>query len=109
MSEDFNANQWHRFCRLGEMIGDGLHHEPDGKWITRDYNRLAKILVPEIKEAKKEQRRLKAINVNKQIDTLLQTKKCSCGGDLIQKRSGTKIVYCKICNSRYKAVTKKNK
>lgn len=97
---------WEQFCRLGEMIGDGLHHEPDGKWITRDYNRLAKILVPGIKEALQAKRKLKADHVTKQISELIKVKKCSCGGELIQKRKGTKVVYCKDCNSRYKAISK---
>ena len=30
-----NEHLWRQFCRLGEMMGDGLHYEPDGKWIER--------------------------------------------------------------------------
>jgi hypothetical protein len=102
-----NQDLWGRFIRLGDMMGDGLHHESDGKWIERDYKRIAKILIPEIKEAEKQKRKNKAIRINQQMDVLLQTKKCSCGGQLQQKRSGTIVVYCSVCNTRYKAVSKK--
>ncbi|EGR4074788.1 hypothetical protein DDO73_17160 [Vibrio cholerae] len=30
--------------KLGDMIGEGLHLEPDGKWISRDYRRTLKAL-----------------------------------------------------------------
>jgi len=53
-----NAFEWNQFCRLGEMIGDGLHYED--KWISKEYKRLAKILLPETQE-EKEYKRLKAI------------------------------------------------
>ncbi len=109
MEQRENQDLWNRFIRLGDMMGDGLHYESDGKWIEREYNKLARILIPEIKEADKQKRKNRAININKQMDALLQTKKCSCGGKLIQKRSGTKVVYCELCNSRYVAVTKKKK
>ena len=45
-----NEHLWRQFCRLGEMMGDGLHYEPDGKWIAKEYRQLAKILIPEMKE-----------------------------------------------------------
>ncbi len=102
-----NEHEWNQFCRLGEMIGDGLHYESDGKWITKEYARLAKILIPELKEKDKAKRKLKAISINEQMAKLLETKKCACGGNLKQKRSGTKIAYCDTCNTRYKATRKK--
>ena len=107
---DENQFEWNQFIRLGEMMGDGLHHEPDGKWISREYGRLAKILIPEIKEAQKERRKLKALRTDEQMKNLLAEKKCTqpgCGGSLKQKRAGTKIVYCENCNARYKARTRK--
>jgi hypothetical protein len=107
MEQRENQDLWNRFIRLGDMIGDGLHYESDGKWIEREYNKLARILIPEIKESDKQRRKDKAIRINKQMDVLLQNKKCSCGGQLQQKRSGTIVVYFSVCNARYKAVTKK--
>ena len=30
-----------QLIRLGDMIGDGLHLEPDGKWIEKEYRSVA--------------------------------------------------------------------
>jgi len=97
-----NTHLWDRFCRLGEMIGDGLHNEPDGKWISKEYNRLRKILIPK-NEADLAMIRLKNTTTNKIMELLLNSKKCECGGTLKQSRSGSKVAYCEKCNSRYKA------
>jgi hypothetical protein len=106
--EQENKHLWDQFCKLGEMMGDGLHHEPDGKWISREYKKLSKILVPEIKEVEQKRRIQKNGLVDQQINNLLADKKCSCGGSLRQSRSGSKILYCTVCPLRYKA-TSKNK
>lgn len=104
-----NQFLWRQFCRLGEMMGDGLHHEPDGKWIEREYKHLARILIPELKTQDKERRKLKALNIDEQMQKLLLERKCSCGGTLKQSRSGSKVCYCTECNARYKARTKSKK
>lgn len=70
---------WDQFCRLGEMMGDGLHHEPDGKWIAREYRQLSKILIPEIKKEHSQLRKIRAANINVQMAKLLENKKCDCG------------------------------
>ena len=106
-SGEHQKHLWNQFVRLGDMMGDGLHHEPDGKWIVREYNKLAKILMPEIREAKRAKREAKMVSTDKQMAKLLEGKKCKCGGDLRQARSGSIIAYCKACNSRYKATKKK--
>lgn len=85
-------------------MGDGLHHEPDGKWIEREYKQIFNALYP---EARKEARKLKAERTNEQMKSLLETRKCSCGGSLKQSRSGSLVCYCTECNLRYKAKTKK--
>ena len=102
-----NEFEWRQFCRLGEMMGDGLHYEPDGKWIAKEYRRLAKILIPEMREENKAIRKLKSASIDEQMKNLLSEKKCECGGDLKQKRSGAKVAYCENCNQRYVARTKK--
>jgi len=103
-SDDFH---WRQFCKLGEMMGDGLHHESDGKWIVREYNQLAKILIPELKEHAKSRRKLKAKNIDEQMQKMLLEKRCSCEGVLVQSRSGSKVCYCIKCNNRYVAGKKK--
>lgn len=98
-----NQFEWDHFCKLGEMIGDGLHNEPDGKWISKEYARLSKILIPELKEEAKARRVLKNAHIDAQMTKLIGLKKCVCGGILKQSRSGSKIAYCTQCDQRYKA------
>ena len=98
-----NEHLWRQFCRLGEMMGDGLHYEPDGKWIAKEYRQLAKILIPEMKEENSIRRKLKVANIDAQMAKLLEGKKCSCGGEIKQGRSGTRVAYCQNCKQRYVA------
>ena len=100
MDRDRLHNQ---LVNLGDMMGDGLHHEPDGKWIEKEYSKIFNTLYPEVK---KERRIAQSKKTNEQMENLLKLKKCSCGGDLKQSRSGSIIAYCQTCNMRYKA--KKN-
>lgn len=102
MNEDYLHD---RLIALGDMMGDGLHHEPDGKWIEKEYNKVFNILYPEVKRAK---RLAKSNRIDEQINNLILIKKCSkCSGDLKQSRKGSIICYCKKCNSRFKATNKK--
>ena len=102
-----NEFEWNQFCRLGEMMGDGLHHEPDGKWISKEYRRLSRILIPEIKEAEQQARKAKAENIQRQMEALMEKKSCTqCGGKLIQRRKGTTVCYCTVCGTRHKAKKK---
>jgi len=96
--------QWRQFCRLGEMIGDGLHNEE--KWISREYRHLQRILLPETKE----ERKIKNDSINRQMEALLNKIPCKkCGSKLIQTRKGAKTAICTSCGIRYKAKTKNRK
>lgn len=108
--EKGNELEWKQFCRLGEMIGDGLHHEDPS--ISQEYRKLQKILLPESKEEKaykSQALKLKNDNIDKQIVERLKTDRCTCGSKLKQIRSGSKKVKCIKCESRYqyKFVVKK--
>lgn len=98
--KDENKYLWEQFCRLGERIGDGDLEGSEAKWFNREYARLARILIPELKEQDKEKRADKAKNINEQMTKLLSEKKCQCGGIYKQSRSGSKVVYCQSCNKR---------
>ena len=98
-----NEHLWRQFCKLGEMMGDGLHYEPDGKWIAKEYRQLAKILIPEENSIR---RKLKSANIDAQMAKLLEGKKCNCGGEIKQGRSGTRVAYCQNCKQRYVARSK---
>lgn len=106
---EHDAFMWNQFAKLGEMIGDGEHNEPGGAWISREYRKLMHILVPETREIEREQRKLKAINIDLQMQNLMELKKCECGGTLKQARSGSKVAYCTDCNCRFKAKTVKKR
>ena len=99
MNNDFLSNQ---LIKLGDMMGDGLHHEEP--WIAKEYGKILRKLHPEIF---KEKRKAEAIFTNAQMDKLLAEKRCECGGNYKQSRSGSKIAYCAMCNKRVKAVSKK--
>lgn len=103
---DDNKHLWDQFIRLGERIGDG-DLGPDEKWMLRDYKRISKILIPEIKADEKEVQQMKNKNRDTQMTTLLENKKCKCGGTLKQTRSGSLTADCTTCGARYKAKTKK--
>lgn len=52
------------------------------------------------------------LQTTKSIARLIAEKKCTfedCGGTLRQSRSGSKVVYCTVCNHRYIATSKKKK
>ena len=100
--------EWRQFCKLGEMMGDGLHREPGGSWISKEYRALARILIPEFKKHEKAKRAYWTMFANTQMGYLLEKTKCACGGTLKQSRSGSRIAYCQSCNARYKATTKKS-
>jgi hypothetical protein len=105
-----NEFEWRQFCNLGEMMGDGLHHEPGGNWISKEYRKLAKILLPESETEKTFRLRnnaAKAENINKQMAEVLAKKNCQCGGTLKQVRSGAKVACCQTCNAKYTAKYKK--
>lgn len=99
-SDDFH---WRQFCKLGEMMGDGLHHESDGKWIAKEYRQLAKMLVPGFEDLESKRRKARTDAINESMKKLLLEKRCYCGGIIVQSRSGSKVCYCSKCNQRYKA------
>ena len=70
-NNDENKHLWEQFCRLGERIGDGDLEGSEAKWFNREHARLARILIPELKEQDKEKRAAKAKNINKQMVKLL--------------------------------------
>lgn len=108
VSKDENKHLWDRFVRLGERIGDGDLEGSESKWMNREYSKLARIIIPEIKDQEKEKRANKAKNINEQMVKLLSEKKCSCGGNYKQSRSGSKVAYCQDCNKRVKACKSKS-
>lgn len=85
------------------MMGDGLHLEPDGKWISKEYRQIAKALglLPK--------RTVNVAGINQAVTEALTRHNCKCGGELKQTRSGSKRVQCVLCQERYVLKFKKSK
>lgn len=85
---------YNQLVKLGDMMGDGLHHEPDGKWIEKEYKKILKqlgLLKPQSTE-----------NIDKFMIERCNKEKCKCGGVLKQVRKGSFIAKCIICGDKYR-------
>ncbi len=93
-----NNKDYSRLIKLGDMMGDGMHHEEP--WISREYTRELKALEPEMFAEQRRER-------NKKLDIAVKeyltknTPACTCGGLLKQSRSGTVVLVC-TCGKKYK-------
>ena len=78
-------------------MGDGLHLEPDGKWINREYKLHLKALglLPKRKS------NTPAIN-NAMMQRVKDVPCGKCSGILKQNRSGSKRATCEDCDSQWK-------
>lgn len=91
-----NDHLHHQLIRLGDMMGDGLHHEPDGKWIEKEYRQICKALG----YVKSQPRNVDGIN--KAMAAVIERDQCrKCQGKLKQSRSGSMRVVCTTCEARY--------
>jgi len=96
MDAQTKQHLYNQLIKLGDMMGDGLHHEPDGKWISREYTKVAKALGL----IKPKPRNTQAINdhmAKRVADVACQ----KCGCTLKQTRSGSKRAACTECESKY--------
>ena len=93
--KDSDKDFLHRqLIKLGDMMGDGLHHEPDGKWISREYKKIC----TQLGYIKPKPRNTEAINTR--MAERVAEVKCKCGGTLTQTRSGSKRAQCE-CGNKY--------
>lgn len=91
-----NERLHEQLVKLGDMMGDGLHHEPGGAWISREYTKICRILYPEMFPKKDFTKR------NKAVSAWCETHKCQmCKGELKQTKSGSLRVKCKDCGAKY--------
>lgn len=101
MTETENASLYAQLIKLGDMMGDGLHHEPGGKWIEKEYGKILRLLdlIPK-KDYTARNEKVAKWCVGKTCD--------KCGGGLKQTRSGSNRVICTECKTKYQLTTKKN-
>ena len=100
-----------QLVKLGDMMGDGLHHEADGKWIAREYRQTAKALG--LLPKQKRRQRVDPAEINRRMVERCAAVSCTCGGTLQQTRSGSTRAKCtaKGCVAKYQLlkVTRKRK
>lgn len=96
MDAETRARLHDQLAKLGEMMGDGLHHEPDGRWIAREYAGICK----KLGYTRTRTRNVEAINASMAL-ALAKTKCPECGGQLKQTRSGARRAQCAQCGKRY--------
>ncbi len=78
-------------------MGDGLHHEPNGKWIEREYKKTLKLL-----GIKSTNNTRNTENIDSFMVERCNKEKCKCGGALKQVRRGSFIAKCSICGEKYR-------
>ena len=87
---------YRQLIRLGDMMGDGLHHEPDGRWIPREYKRALSAL------GINSPRKNNTTAINKAMSVALKTAQCSkCRGQLRQSRNGSCRAICLDCGAKF--------
>lgn len=88
---------YERLIRLGDMMGDGLHLEPGGKWIEKEYEQI----LIELGIDKPKKRKSNVQRINEYMANRLKVAKCLCGSELKQTRSGSFIGVCDKCGKRF--------
>ena len=96
MDEKASAMLHSQLIKLGDMMGDGLHLEPDGRWIAKEYLQIAK----KLGYAPLRSSSVQAINESMAL-ALEKTRCPSCSGVLQQTRSGSRRAKCLVCEKRY--------
>ena len=106
LSFEVDREYLHRqLVRLGDMIGDGLHLEPDGKWITREYRKVSRSLG----YLKPKPRKNRSQEINDAMALRVAEVNCQkCGGQLKQTRSGSMKAAC-ACGAKYTLLKRSNK
>lgn len=88
--------------KLGDMMGDGIHNDPDGKRIIKEYRKAMKqagITPP--------RQRSDTAKINEFMKRRTKEEKCTCGGSLTQSRSGSFRAVCKDCGKIWQLGGKK--
>lgn len=92
-----------QLVNLGDMMGDGLHLEKDGRWIAREYRRISKILFPKMFPKRDTTSRDTA------IAEWCKDNPCKgCGGKFKQTRKGSMRVVCTECGVKRQLKVRKH-
>lgn len=91
---------YERLVKLGDLMADGIHLEPDGAWIEKEYKDTMRLIgISPVKKKRKSPN-------NTIIDEFMKKRCCEeiceCGGELVQTRKGSFFAKCKICEKKYR-------
>jgi hypothetical protein len=90
-----------QLIKLGDMMGDGLHHEPDGKWISVEYRKVCRALGL-VKSKPRD------AAGNNDIAARASENAClKCQGSLKQTRSGSLRLVCTSCGQKFQIKSKR--
>lgn len=84
-----------QLVKLGDMMGDGLHLESGGRWISKEYAKVTRAL------GYAPPRACNTEAINKAMAEALEKSSCQCGSTLKQSRSGSFRAACTACGKRY--------
>ena len=110
MNEETKARLYKDLVKLGDMMGDGLHLEPGGKWISRDYKKIcvALGLTPARRRTPVTPERTQQINDS--MAKRCEAVPCSqCDGKLKQTQSGSMRAVCTECGQKYQLLKRGRK
>jgi transposase-like protein len=104
MDNETKESLHRQLVKLGDMMGDGLHHEPGGEWISKEYKRVLKALGIGPK------RKNNSAQINELMSKRVQNIKCpKCNGEFKQSRSGSMRAKCLTCKSVFQLLTRNKK
>ncbi len=103
ISADSKQHLHNQLIKLGDMMGDGLHYEPDGKWIEKEYRKILKALG--YIKTKSKTKNIK--NINDKMLERVKVFRCQCGSEVKQTRSGSMRTKCIDCGNRYQLLKRK--
>lgn len=104
MDKDTKDHLHRQLIKLGDMMGDGLHLEPGGKWISAEYRRVMRAL------GISAPRRNNSPAINEAMSKALESALCNkCNGQLKQTRSGSMRAKCVQCEATYQFKRRKVK
>lgn len=102
LTKEAQADLHRQLVKLGDMIGDGLHLEPGGKWISQEYKRVMTALgiTPPRRRRPVPPERKQAIN--DQMAKRCEQVACqACDGKLKQTQPGSMRAVCTECGQKY--------
>lgn len=93
LSKEAESRLIDNLVKLGDMIGDGLADEPDGRWIKAEYRKTLKALGMAAPRANN------SAEIDDGVKKYLETNRCPrCQGELKQTRAGALRLTCQACS-----------